>query len=733
MAMRVFLAEKQINGTVRDALSGKAIPAATLEIANIRVETDRYGRFSTALNQFADVRVQALANGYLPAAFSFDVPWYLKIGKIDVQLMPVGFSVKVFDAQSGDPLPQATITLGNETFFTDAEGMLEIMPFRQQPPLPLSVEAIGYDAWHRKLMRLPQDSSELPLIVPLEPHILLGTVVAADTGEPLADVPVVIAGYTLRTDGRGQYSVAKLAPGTTIAVQPADFFYPEQFIFNGEAEITISLTPRTIAVQVLDAVSGNPIKGATVRFAQNQAVTGRQGNATFTRTPQLGNLIVSHPAYAPLTLLVNKQPSVVAKLRPNSLQGIIRDAVTKEPLPQTDIHLNGYTLSTGKQGEYVLPDLSQPLTITLKAMGYRPATFSTVAEGNNIGVSVAALETQPCQSSVENSSAALCIDLLLEPFDAKGIYIPFALLSQYDTIINLMDMVARTELNAVVIDVKSDRGSLAWDSQVPLADALGVDGNREGWMTLAEFLAEAKARDIYTIARIVTFKDNPLAFGRPDLATKYADGTIWVDGEGLAWANPFDETVWDYNIGLAKEIAAMGFDEINLDYLRFPSDGNIGAIVYPQENTAETRTTAIRTFVSRMRQALEPYGVYLSADVFGLTVWVDPDSDMNIGQRVKDIAPYVDYLSPMVYPSTFIPGNLGYDDPSAYPYQVIYRSQLAAMERVAAPTKVRPWLQAYWYSPYEMLLQKQGANDAGSAGWIWWNAGAVYDESVFVP
>lgn len=161
MAMRVFLAEKQINGTVRDALSGKAIPAATLEIANIRVETDRYGRFSTALNQFADVRVQALANGYLPAAFSFDVPWYLKIGKIDVQLMPVGFSVKVFDAQSGDPLPQATITLGNETFFTDAEGMLEIMPFRQQPPLPLSVEAIGYDAWHRKLCacrRIPANS-----------------------------------------------------------------------------------------------------------------------------------------------------------------------------------------------------------------------------------------------------------------------------------------------------------------------------------------------------------------------------------------------------------------------------------------------------------------------------------------------------------------------------------------------------------------------------------------------
>jgi hypothetical protein len=114
-----------------------------------------------------------------------------------------------------------------------------------------------------------------------------------------------------------------------------------------------------------------------------------------------------------------------------------------------------------------------------------------------------------------------------------------------------------------------------------------------------------------------------------------------------------------------------------------------------------------------------------------MTVWTDPEYDLNIGQRVIDIAPYVDYLSPMIYPSTFIAGNLGYDNPSDYPYDIIYRSQNAAEARIPPTARVRPWLQAYWYDAYEMLEQKRGAADAGSAGWYWWNAGGSYDENVF--
>jgi hypothetical protein len=295
--------------------------------------------------------------------------------------------------------------------------------------------------------------------------------------------------------------------------------------------------------------------------------------------------------------------------------------------------------------------------------------------------------------------------------------------------------VDKTELNAVAVDVKSDRGFLAWKSEVPLAKKLGVIKDRES-RTLEEILRFCRERGIYTIARIVVFKDNPLAFGRPDLAVKKKDGSIWLDRENLGWGNPFRKEVWDYNIALAKEVAALGFDEINLDYIRFPSDGDLGAIAWEETNTLETRTEALRGFMKAISEALAPFPVFLSADVFGLTPWVEGGGDMGIGQRIEDVSLYVDYLCPMVYPSTFAPGSLGYENPALYPYEVVYRSTVKAKERSKA--LVRPWLQHYslygvTYGLEQFRAQRKAAEEAGAWGWVWWNAGGFYEESLFAP
>jgi len=314
-----------------------------------------------------------------------------------------------------------------------------------------------------------------------------------------------------------------------------------------------------------------------------------------------------------------------------------------------------------------------------------------------------------------------CFNLMLEPFQAKAIYVPLHYLRSRERMIGYLDFIAATELNAIVVDVKGDFGFIAWDSQVDLVSEVGADDwFTDSWMPLDEFIAEAKARNIYTIARMVVFKDNPLAHGKPEWAAVTEDGSVWLDGEELGWANPFREEVWEYNIELAKEVADFGFDELNLDYIRFPSDGDVGA-------------TAIREFMTRLSGALQPYGVFVSADVFGLTIWVRPDSDMRIGQRIIDVAPQVDYLAPMVYPSTFIPGNLGYDNPSAQPYGVVFRSQEEAETLVPPYVKVRPWLQGYWYSLEEMQLLKQAAVDSQPTGGAWWNAGGKYDSELFEP
>jgi hypothetical protein len=257
-------------------------------------------------------------------------------------------------------------------------------------------------------------------------------------------------------------------------------------------------------------------------------------------------------------------------------------------------------------------------------------------------------------------------------------------------------------------------------------------------MGLEEVLALCQAKGIYTIARIVAFKDDPLAHGRLDLAVVTAAGEVWHDGEKLGWGNPFRKEVQQYIIDLAVEIAGLGFDELQFDYIRFPSDGNLRAIVYEEQNTAATRTAAVRGFMARLRRALRPTGVFTSADLFGLTVWVVPEEDMGIGQRVDDIAPFFDYVCPMVYPSTFAPGTLGYSVPWEHPYDIVYQSQRRAGRRVLHPTRVRPWLQHYSlygvpYGPEELGLQRQAAEDAGAAGWCFWNAGGRYNVEFFAP
>lgn len=393
------------------------------------------------------------------------------------------------------------------------------------------------------------------------------------------------------------------------------------------------------------------------------------------------------------------------------LRGKIVDASTGLPVTDVLLYLGNGEIVPCADGMFDLSGQAVGSSLTVKAPGYRK-THIPITD----------------QSS---------LDILLDPFQARGIYVPFGLLALPDRVKTLIEKVAQTELNCIVVDVKSDRGFISFDSQVPLVSTIGA--HRRGFLNPEKVLRWCEEKDIYTIARMVVFKDNPLAHGKPEWAVVDADDQIWLDREQLGWANPFREEVWDYNIALAKEVAEMGFDEIQLDYIRFPSDGDVKAILYEEENTLETRSAAIRGFSEKFEQELLPYGVFTSADVFGLTVWVKEGSDMGIGQRVEDVSPHVDYLCPMVYPSTFESGNLGYANPNIHPYGVVYRSTLQSLERSHA--KVRPWLQHYSlggvvYDFQRLFAQKSAANAVvpyGAQGWTYWNAGGKYDFNLFSP
>ncbi len=731
-----YLKNKVATGQVVDGDSGEPVAGAEVRLGQLLAVTGADGRFSFAGLQNHQ-RLIVEAEGYYPQVQPIEWAWWQKYAVADLALRPTRLTGVVIDAGTAQPLIGAVVgawpapgqdgPTGDEiTATTDAAGRFTLT--RLVPPTEIVVGAPGYLAWRSVI------TDYLPLApgtewqVALTPNTVTGTVRAADTGEPLPGATVSLDEQVTATDELGRFHLYRVVAGATVQITPPQVFLPTQATYSGQGELAVAVEPRRLVVTARDGLMGITLPGTVVRVAGITRTITADG-AQFTRIAPGTALQLTRQGYVTTTVTYDGEVSQMeVTMRPYAMQGVVRDGGTGQPVPGATLYAGDQILTADDSGFYRIAELPGDLGITIKAPGFRKASLSLAA--GTTALPSPDVQATPCAQNPP-APGPLCLDLHLTPFHVRGLYVPFGLLSKPDTVRELLDLIGRTELNALVVDVKGDRGYLAYESQVPLAVDLEVGGDREGWMTIEELLAEAQARDIYTIARIVVFKDNPLAFGLPELAVQRADGTVWTDGEGLGWGNPFREEVWNYNIAIAQEVAALGFDEVQFDYLRFPSDGDIGAIVYAEENTAETRTTAIREFTRRVTDALRPYGVFTSADVFGLTVWVDPESDMSIGQRVIDVAPFVDYLCPMVYPATFRPGNLGYDDPSAHPYDVVYRSQRAAEARVPPSTRVRPWLQAYWYTLDEMLLQKQAANDARSPGWTFWNAGGVYDEGLF--
>ena len=321
------------------------------------------------------------------------------------------------------------------------------------------------------------------------------------------------------------------------------------------------------------------------------------------------------------------------------------------------------------------------------------------------------------------------LEIKLVPFTPKALYLSFYGIGDKTLRESALKLIQETELNALVIDVKGDRGMLPYKSTIPLAAEVGA----QKIITVKDMsglIKSLKEKGIYTIARIVVFKDNLLALKRPDLAVKTQSGEIWRDREDLAWVDPFKKEVWDYNINIAVEIAQYGFDEIQFDYVRFPDPSSFQCSM---PNTMENRVKAISGFLLEAKKRLLPYNVFLSADIFGYVCW--NLNDTYIGQTLEELAPHLDYLSPMLYPSGFQYGIPGYRIPVTNPYEIVYLALKRAQERTNLPAiRFRPWLQAFRdyafdgriFEEKEIRDQINAAEKFGSHGWMLWNPRNIY-------
>jgi hypothetical protein len=284
--------------------------------------------------------------------------------------------------------------------------------------------------------------------------------------------------------------------------------------------------------------------------------------------------------------------------------------------------------------------------------------------------------------------------------------------------INLLDS---TELNAVVMDVKEE--GLVYIADVE--SAIKYKAYRRS-PNLKIFLEKLKEKNVYVIARIVAFRDNIAARSNPSFAVKNPDGTLWLDRQKVAWLDPYNKAAWDYVLEIAEKAVDLGFDEIQFDYIRFPSDGNTKNCRYSNRNHNSIEASkALVGFLKEANRKIKNKGAKLSIDVFGLTT--TSLDDMGIGQKIVEMTKWVDFVSPMVYPSHYGKGTYGIADPDKEPYKTVFH---ALNTKRIPKEKLRPWLQDFSlrhrYGKKEIREQIQACYDNGIGSWLLWNVRCAY-------
>ncbi|MTW04613.1 GTP-binding protein [Duganella ginsengisoli] len=381
-----------------------------------------------------------------------------------------------------------------------------------------------------------------------------------------------------------------------------------------------------------------------------------------------------------------------------AFEGRVTDAVNGRPVAGATVTANGMAVTTDADGHYQLQSTTQH--VQARAVGYQRTSVTWAGD----------------------SSQAPLIRLV--PLRPKALYLSVYGAGNPAVRDAALKLLSSTELNALVIDIKGDRGLVPYPSAVAQAAQCGAR-SLTTVQDMGVLVALLKEQGIYLIARIVAFKDDLLAQAHPEWSVKAADGSLFRDREHFAWIDPFQREAWDYLLDLGAEAAAMGFDEIQYDYVRFPDSRGL---LFSQPNTEANRVAAVTGFLQAAHRRLAPYNVFLAADVFGYTAW--NNNDTSIGQNLAALSQAVDYLSPMLYPSGFQFGIPGAPDPVRQPYDIVLQTlQHAAARTGIAPLRFRPWLQAFRdyafdrrpFDADEIRAQIHAAEQAGSDGWMLWN------------
>jgi hypothetical protein len=576
-------------------------------------------------------------------------------------------------------------------------------------PLPLALIVVGAAAWYH---------------FSFGGFSLRGNVVDGATGQPIADVQVWSSRASGGVNADGSFVLERVKPPDALGIEAPGYRPQTLRVLDPFQGVSARLDPIGVELDIIDADTYQPV-GASLDGPASAMTAIGDGRLRIAPIRDGQLLKLTAAGYLPAQITYAGQDVLRVPMQPR-LDGHVVDAVSGKPVPSARVSLGDTVLTTNADGTFQFQRRPHEGSLQVLAPGYRRAQLDLGQRGG--------------------------LDVQLQPNPVRATYLTYFAVGGTDYRQDLLNLLDTTEINAVVIDIKGDYGLLSYHSKVALADQIGANASPT-IDDLDGLLKILHQRGTYVIGRVVLFKDNVLARNGPmaglDVGVKdRRTGALWVDGENLAWVDPFQSAAWHYNTDLAREAIQLGFDEVQFDYIRFATDpspdSSVADIQYSQPLTEINRVSALKSFLSQAHAAVNAAGGFLSMDTFGYTTWWDDDG--GIGQDLEVLGDDIDYYCPMVYPSTFnagLPGSIPYPEVVSRPYDVVFQSLKHAETKLMGKRAVlRPWLQYFddypWatqtrYDAPQIEAQKKAVADANAFGWMLWNAGSLFKRGGLAP
>lgn len=471
--------------------------------------------------------------------------------------------------------------------------------------------------------------------------------------------------------------------------------------------------PPTLSFVVLGGDDLTPVT-ATLTVAEESAETDENGEATVIWDEEPVDVTASATGFHDGMMTVAEEPAegpIEIRLDPVVLRG----SVTSEDgraLPGATVTLNTLETVSDRNGEFAF-FRATPGEVQVERPAWEPNAAAWDGSDGDFAVELQPRMIHALRVAGDNSGAGSA--------------------TKWQELLELADT---TGINAFVVDTMEEEGRILRDTDVALAYEIGAVTS---YHDVEQVLADMDEHNLYKITRIVTFQSNFLARARPEIAAiDTSTGKPWVNNKDLAWLDPTDRNSWDFPLELAEEACRLGFDEIQFDYIRFPSDGPISRLSFDElaaddyysEASQQKRIETIAAFLEEAHGRLNPMGCAVAADIFAITL--ESASDEGIGQAPGPFSNYVDVLSPMIYTYTYGPGWKGWDDPDDHAPELVEAALDAGIPRLEGFAIYRPWLQRAYLENYE-IRDIQRVAEERNLGWMLWSAGTVFNSEMLPP